>query len=239
MPLARWSSRWRRGSTSRARGSRRRHRPAPRWASSHAEPLADVVHVAAVPHRVGAGEVDELERAARACAAAARGPGDGAARRRCSVTISPGCDLARCRHSRASTARTSRWPRRGRRAAGGRPTAAGSPTGRARRSRGRRPAAPARTRPSTPAACARCAPPTVWPPAAASISVITSESLVAVSPKPAAEQLVAQRRRVDEVAVVGERQRAVHRLDEERLDVALGVRRRWSSSGCGRWRGSR
>ena len=43
-------------------------------------------------------------------------------------------------------------------------------------------------------------------------------------PEAAAQQLVAQRRCVDEVAVVGEGERAVHRLDEERLDVALGVR---------------
>ena len=43
-------------------------------------------------------------------------------------------------------------------------------------------------------------------------------------PEAARQQLVAQRRRVDDVAVVGEGQRAVHRLDEERLDVAL-VRR--------------
>ena len=63
----------------------------------------------------------------------------------------------------------------------------------------------------------------VRPPAAASISAITSVSLVAVSPKPAREQLVAQRRGVDDVAVVGDGERAVHRLDEERLDVALGV----------------
>ena len=40
----------------------------------------------------------------------------------------------------------------------------------------------------------------------------------------AVEQLVAQRGGVHEVAVVGQRERAVHRLDEERLDVALGVR---------------
>ena len=43
-------------------------------------------------------------------------------------------------------------------------------------------------------------------------------------PETLREQLVAQRRRVDDVAVVGERQRTVHRLDEERLEVALGVR---------------
>ena len=38
------------------------------------------------------------------------------------------------------------------------------------------------------------------------------------------EQLVAQRCGVHQVAVVGEGERAVHRLDQERLDVALGVR---------------
>ena len=63
----------------------------------------------------------------------------------------------------------------------------------------------------------------VLPPAAASISVITSESLDAGEPEATGEQLLAQRRRVHDVAVVGERQRAVHRLDEERLDVALVV----------------
>ena len=46
-----------------------------------AEPLADVVHVAAVPHRVGAGEVDELERAAGLPRGRRRAPGGGAARR--------------------------------------------------------------------------------------------------------------------------------------------------------------
>ena len=64
----------------------------------------------------------------------------------------------------------------------------------------------------------------VRPPAAASISVITSESLVAVSPKPFDSSSSRSACGVDDVAVVGERQRAVHRLDEERLDVAL-VRR--------------
>ena len=47
-----------------------------------AEPLADVVHVAAVPHRVGPGEVDELERAAGLARRRRRAPGGGAARRR-------------------------------------------------------------------------------------------------------------------------------------------------------------
>ncbi len=40
----------------------------------------------------------------------------------------------------------------------------------------------------------------------------------------AIQQFVAQRRCIDQVAVVGQGQRAVHRLDEERLDVAFGVR---------------
>ena len=52
---------------------------------------------------------------------------------------------------------------------------------------------------------------------------MTSVSLVAVSPKPRRQQLLAQGRGVDQVAVVGEGQRAVHRLDKKRLDVAFGV----------------
>ncbi len=42
-------------------------------------------------------------------------------------------------------------------------------------------------------------------------------------PESTIQQLLAQRRRVDHVAVVGQRERAVHRLHEERLDVAFGV----------------
>ena len=50
-------------------------------------------------------------------------------------------------------------------------------------------------------------------------------------PEATVEQFVAQRRCVDEVAVVGHRQRAVHRLDEEGLDVAVGVGPRGAVAG--------
>ena len=55
----------------------------------------------------------------------------------------------------------------------------------------------------------------------------------------AAEQLLAQRRRVDQVAVVGDGERAVHRLDEERLDVAHGVGAGGAVAGVADARGSR
>ena len=42
-------------------------------------------------------------------------------------------------------------------------------------------------------------------------------------PEATRQQLLAQARRVDDVAVVGEGERAVHRLDDERLDVAIAA----------------
>ena len=61
------------------------------------------------------------------------------------------------------------------------------------------------------------------PPEAASISVSTSVSLVAVRPKPRPSSSSRRLGGVDDVAVVGDGERAVHRLDEERLDVAHRV----------------
>ena len=200
--------------------TRRLARPARRRAR-----CADVVDVAAVPHRVGPGEVDELERAAglarrrRERLAAVHlgalqrddlaGPDlvdvDAAERRQRARLAGDGVAAVR-------QAADRQRPEAPRVADGDHPVGG--------QQHEREGALPRRQRALDallPRACRR--------PRRASASSPRCRSSRSARSR-LVEQLVAQRRRVDDVAVVGERQRAVHRLDEERLDVALGVRRR-------------
>ena len=187
-----------------------------------AEPLARLVHVAAVPHRVGTGEVDELERAA----GLPRRRGE----RRAAAQLGA---LQRDDLTRLDLADVDAAERRqGARLAGDGVPAVRQPPDRQRAeaprvAHGEHPvggqqderegALPRRQR-ALDALLPR-------PPAGGGehqrhhLGVARRRQ-----PEALRQQLVAQLRRVDDVAVVGERQRAVHRLDEERLDVAL-VRR--------------
>ena len=118
----------------------------------------------------------------------------------------------------------SRSPRRDRRGGAARPTAAGTPTGRGPRSTW---SAARITRENAPfhAGSVRsmrsCQ---VWPAGGGEHQRQHLGVARRGEPEALVEQFVAQRGGVHEVAVVGQRERAVHRLDEERLDVALGVR---------------
>ena len=187
-----------------------------------AEPLADVVDVVPVPHRVGPREVHELERAARRLG--------GGCQRLVAAHLGAlqGDDLAGLDLVDVGAAER----RQGARLAGDGVAAVREPPDRQRpeaprvadgdhlvlgQQHQRERALPRRQR----------ALEALLPGAPAGGGEHQRDHLGVAGggeAEAAREQLVAQRRGVDDVAVVGDGQRAVHRLDEERLDVALGVR---------------
>ena len=187
-----------------------------------AERLADVVDVAPVPHRVGAGEVDELERAARRAV--------GGRERLAAVQLGA---LQRDDLAGSDLGHVGAAERRERaRLAGDGPAAVGQSTDgegteAPRVAHGENPVAAEEDEREGPLPRRQRALDAVLPRLPAGGGEHQRHHLGIArrrQPETARQQLVAQLGRVDDVAVVGQRQRPVHRLDHERLDVAIVAR---------------